>query len=403
MRGMDRIIALESLRGVAAYIVVLTHFVHAFFPFAAIGSGAVLVHSKFEPLLLNTPLNIFINGHFAVICFFVLSGFVLSYGFFRKNIDLVDAVIKRYFRLAPIVFCSILLAYFLLKFGLFQNIEVAQLAQSDWLSRFWKYDVNFLDALWAGIAGSFVIAPNAASLNPVLWTIYYELIGSLLIFSFMALLGNDRRRWLVYPLVVAVLINTYFVGFIVGMILCDLYIRREDIFESISGLKKGYKVALLVIAIYFASFPAYLGDLSDVGLIHQPLIIFDNYNLTKNILYILAATITVVMLLTSNRVKKFFENKLLIAAGGISYSLYATHFLILGTVATTVFLYARDFVPYNYAALIALGSYVVAATLVAILFRKYVDLPSISLSRKVSRVIKGSHSRAKESSAENIL
>lgn len=102
---MKKILALESLRGLAALIVVFCHIASGFYPAMVIGPVAAKAHSSFEKFVLSTPLNMFINGSFAVTCFFVLSGFVLSYGYFSRSTDLVAASIKRYFRLVPVVFC----------------------------------------------------------------------------------------------------------------------------------------------------------------------------------------------------------------------------------------------------------------------------------------------------------
>jgi len=301
---MEKILALESLRGLAALIVVLTHFGYAFYPAMLIGGTSAVIHSRFEQIILHSPFNILISGQFAVICFFVLSGFVLSYGYFSKAIDLVTATIKRYFRLAPVVFVSVLLSYFLLKLGLYQNISLAAATQSDWLEQFWKIDITLRDALWQGIVGTFVIQPQpTTSLNPLLWTIYYELIGSLLIFAFLGLAGKDRRRWILYGIFALVFLNTYYFAFIVGMLLCDLFVHRQESFRAVGYWRKGYKIAMLVGGIVLASYPSYLASGLDLGIVPASLILFPESGLNQNILYTTASVIFIVLLLTSHRIK----------------------------------------------------------------------------------------------------
>lgn len=405
---MNKILALESLRGLAALIVVFHHFAYAFFPSMVEGRGAAPLHSNYEWLILQTPLNALVNGHFAVLCFFVLSGFVLSYGFFVRSIDLVSATVKRYFRLVPIVLASVLLSYFLLKLELYYNQEVSLLTGSEWLSLFWREDSTILNAIWQGLVGSFAVQPNFSSLNPVLWTIYYELIGSLLVFSFLALAGNDKRRWAVYILLVIIFSNTYYIAFIIGALLCDLYVRHSAIFTAIGLLKKGYKLALIALAIYFASYPAYIASEADIGVMHRPIVIFsgeDFVNLTKNVLYTFASLILITLLLTSHKVQLFFKLRPLILLGSLSYSLYATHLLLLGSVVMYAFLLLSRHVPYNYAAAVSFVIYIITAVALAAIFRKYIDIPSIQLSSTIIRFTKLDRNEQKrpEASVESLL
>lgn len=381
---MQKILALESLRGLAALTVVLGHFAAAFYPAMVIGVPAAGgIHSRFDELILQSPLNIFISGDFAVYCFFVLSGFVLSFSFFLYSIDLVSATIKRYFRLAPMVLASVLFSYFLLKFGLYHNVELSQLTGSNWVAQFWRFPIDFLEAIWQGLLGTFLVQPNhTISLNPVLWTIYFEFIGSLLVFAFLALGGKDKRRWLLYILFILATISTYYSAFIIGVLLSDLYVQRNELFRKLGFMKRGYKIALIVIAIYLASYPAYT---TDVGIVHSAVWLYDNnIQLTQSILYITASVIFIILLLTSHRVKTILEMKPFVFLGSISYSIYATHLSVLGTLAASLFITFQSFLPYNYAALVTFVIFVPSAIGVAYLFRRYIDVPSIELSKFVS-------------------
>jgi len=80
---------LDSLRGIAALFVFFSHF---FLIFKIDGSLALALKAS--------PLGVFINGHSAVMFFFVLSGFVLSLPFIsnEKPLNLAEFYIKRIFR-----------------------------------------------------------------------------------------------------------------------------------------------------------------------------------------------------------------------------------------------------------------------------------------------------------------
>ncbi len=96
-------IYIEAVRGLAALLVVFTHFMMAFYPSAAYGAK-YQAHGEWEKLFIQTPLSILLQGEFAVCLFFVLSGYVLSLPYFgpgsRDNNHLLAASIKqRPFRL----------------------------------------------------------------------------------------------------------------------------------------------------------------------------------------------------------------------------------------------------------------------------------------------------------------
>lgn len=372
-----KILSLESLRGLAALAVVLDHYFRTFFPYIYVSNRPS--HSSFEWYFINTPLFLAINGIFSVMVFFVLSGFVLSYGYFKRpeKFDFVTAIVKRYFRLTPIVFVSIMLAFMLLKLHLFFNAQ-AGLMPDSWKSQ----DINLFAALWQGIAGVYITSPDEASLNSVLWTIYFEMVGSVLIFAILAMVGRDTRRWYVYGFLTIILLGTNFIGFIAGIILADLYHNKSKLYEAIANLPVFYKAAALVIGVYLASFPP-LRTVADLSLLYRPLLFIpNNYDLNKSIVHLTAAVIILTLVLTSKRLKRVFEWRPFVFLGTISYSMYATHLLVLGSVVSLTFYVAtQNHIAYNYAAAIAMAAYIPTVLIVATIVMKYVDKPAIMLSR----------------------
>jgi peptidoglycan/LPS O-acetylase OafA/YrhL len=400
---VQKILALESLRGLAALLVVFSHLGFAFYPAMMMGGANAPVHAKFESIIMSTPLNAIVNGHFAVIIFFILSGFVLSYGYFTRSIDLVSAAVKRYFRLVPIVFASVMLSYFLLKLHLYRNDELNLVTHSSWLMMFWQQDTGILDALWQGLVGTFALQPDPASLNPVLWTIYFELIGSLLVYAILGFVGKDSRRWIIYAIFTLTFIGTFYVGFIIGMALCDFFVHKPHIFQKIGHLPKGYKLGGLVAALTLASYPAYAPAISDLGLLHASLTVMPSPEINRNILYAVAGVIIVLLILTSNKIKSVFEFKPFVALGGLSYSLYATHLLILGSFGASIFLAFKAILPYNLAALATIPCFLIIALVVAYLFKRYIDTPSIKLSSSLIKQFGLSNRSGRSDAVEKLL
>jgi peptidoglycan/LPS O-acetylase OafA/YrhL len=106
----DRATYLDGIRGWAAFAVLVYHASWNMF-------GGVL------PALQATWLGLLNDGQMAVSIFFVLSGFVLSIGYFRKGgLDpILKLAVQRYPRLTIPIAMAALIAYILMSSGLLYN------------------------------------------------------------------------------------------------------------------------------------------------------------------------------------------------------------------------------------------------------------------------------------------
>ena len=187
-----RISSLDSLRGIAALVVLACHLQHSFFP-------DLYRHLKAdqEGTLDLVPITFLLNGGAAVALFFVLSGFVLTQRFFEsgKIVDIPDSILKRWPRLAGPVIVVSLVSGFLIGFGLYRNLPVAAITHSWWLkgSFNWSprgyYDV--LHALNQGAVGTFFT--GVCDYDGALWTMYFEFLGSIGVYVLAALLILSSR------------------------------------------------------------------------------------------------------------------------------------------------------------------------------------------------------------------
>ena len=179
---------LEGIRGLAAIIVVLHHYILAFYP-AMSSANEAQIHNEtsyFEEVMAQIPLNIFYNGGFAVCIFFILSGYVLSNNYHQNNNPqiLIQYGVKRYFRLLVPVSVSILLAYTFVHLGFMNRLHLGDITKSkDWLAGSFNFSENITPMLKNMFVDVFFLKDN--TYNPVLWTMTYELLGSLLIFAFL--------------------------------------------------------------------------------------------------------------------------------------------------------------------------------------------------------------------------
>src|ERR1700709_427635 len=137
MQDRKFLVEYEALRGIAAVVVLIHHFMLGFTP---------RLHGLLYPdqplSLMGTPAFAFINGSAAVVIFFVLSGFVLTIRLFdRPNFKMaMVAAAKRWPRLAGTVIAANLIAGSFIGFGLFDNVHVAALVPSIWLGWFYHWN-----------------------------------------------------------------------------------------------------------------------------------------------------------------------------------------------------------------------------------------------------------------------
>ncbi len=186
----------HGLRGMAAMVVLFSHYIGAFFQTAHSGNSAS-AHAGWEIIFAKTPRSLPINGCFAVCLFFILSGYVLTLPYFgphqRDTFRLWAAIFKRPIRLSGIVFFTIGLSYILNRGGLYFNGYAAVLTKSGWFSNLGNppLDVRQLihDIIWTPFS-------SAGIYSGPLWTIPLELYGGIGSFLFVMLCAQSKYRWL---------------------------------------------------------------------------------------------------------------------------------------------------------------------------------------------------------------
>lgn len=366
----------------AALTVVFYHFASAFFP-VSVGEGGALAHTKIDSIVYKTPLSAFIAGNFAVVLFFVLSGFVLTVRYYAGDQkSLFPSAAKRYFRLMPVAFASVILGYLLMSLGLMHSHGAGLVAGSRWLGdTFFTFDPHIVDAIKQGLVGIFTQPsdiPAFRPYNPVLWTIYYELIGSLLVFGLATLCRKNNKRWLVYTIALTGFIGTYFSAFILGAILADVHSSLPKFTQKIKDLRPFYKVAMLLFIFLTAGY-----QLAGTGN-WEALKLFDHNNfMSRMTLQLVDATFLIMLALYSRRAIKLLSHRALIFFGKISYGLYAVHFLLIFSLASWLFIKFIEHFTYIEAAALSFVVSLPIIIFVAYLFTKYIEAPCLALANRV--------------------
>lgn len=186
---------LELLRGLAAIAVVIYHFLRAFIPPHQAPREAHMIGVAVEPPFV---LGL-VNGPFMVTIFFVLSSFALTIKLVGtpQPIAVSVGMLKRFPRLYLLTLFGTMLPAALFVAGLMYNDEAARLTGSEWLRlsggvKVWgdwpqpTLDTAMFDSLR-------LFGRGLSQFNSALWTMRYELFGSLLALATALLIGGRQR------------------------------------------------------------------------------------------------------------------------------------------------------------------------------------------------------------------
>jgi peptidoglycan/LPS O-acetylase OafA/YrhL len=340
----QRVEGLEGVRGLAAFWVFTHHFILIFYPVFYFGQ--------------HTWLNHILNPDLAVTWFFVHSGYVLAYKgshlegkAYYKN--LLGQIIRRYFRLLPIVLFSILLTLLFFKLNFIHNRTYGVMVNSSWLSRYLNFSPDFFEAIKQSFFGVYFSFKSATTYNPNLWTIGYELISSYLLFVILGILGPHKKAAPIF-IVLAFVIGPWkgMMSFLFGAFLTRLPKHKAHPF--------------LIGFFTLAGF--YLSDLKGVYEPHARSI---------------GATFIMYALIQSPNIRSFLNFRFFQFLGNISYSLYAIHFLLLASLTSFLGIYWQAHLNISYVLLVYLIT-TVTLFILSYLTWNFIDKPGIALAKKIA-------------------
>lgn len=344
--------ALQSLRGIAA-IIVLLH--HASFVFSTSPN-------------IRFVSEILLNAHAAVVIFFVLSGYVLCRSLKWSDLSIQSVFhfyARRLFRIYPVVFFAVSLG---LIYVTFLHFRLPTAHESAWFAaRFPDTDIGPIDFL-SNLFGL------RSTLIPPMWSIRTELAASVLL-PFIWLAWKKHYGWLIILATSIVClslsrggISTYMFAFCLGAFLA----RYEDSLENIG---KSYLLGSIGIATLLL-----------FRLINSDWRFEVNYEAPiPRFVETVSSTVVILFVAKGTYALKWLSSKFLVVLGDISFSIYLLHFPIMATLSKLPIFTSMTA---DAASLILMGSTLLLTLPLSYVSYRLIEVPGIATGKAITKFFK---------------
>ncbi len=356
-----RLYFLDSIRGLAAFAVLLNH--------CFLALPDIVAKTYIVPFIKWTPLRVIMVGRPAVIIFFVLSGFALGLSLLNsKNGSYKSFMIRRACRIYPPYLAAILfsiLVYVLVQPEMIPTLE-------PWFNKNWGNGVGTNI-----VAGHILMLnrPQDASLNTVVWSLAYEMRISL-VFPLLFVIARLAGLRVFFGLILG------FTLFIEGVL---SYFHIDNAPFHNSGWLDGVLGTLhfivffaggLVMAIHMERIGQLAAKLPWYATLFLWLVAGATLTSYNDFIGGLGAVLIIGLSLGSPKVQSLLHLAPLKWLGKVSYSLYLFHLPIL--LAATHLFYGK----------MPIWAYLVPASalslIIAGLAYKFIEEPSINMGRALS-------------------
>lgn len=354
----------DGLRGIAALNVAIFHFFAFFYPYLIKKNYPSATNYDVPSLelldIIRFPLfNIFYNGQFAVLTFFVISGYVLTLPHYFGRPDLIPRrFYGRYLRLNLPCAVAILVSYLIISNDLNFAHEARTLAGRATDPTIISH-LTFWDALKEMVYGAVILAHS--EFNVPLWTIGVEFIGSLLVLS-LFFPKSKKKIWIILGVIIlGALVYTNSVTYLLAILLgSQIYRVKLD----------GYQITLIgIIGIYLGGY--------QYNSIYYDFLQVETWG-SKNIMNSVGA------LFLTTAVINGFSKRLVLSGfaqflGRISFPLYIIHYILLSSAFSYTYLHLGTGLPERIAHFVI---YFVSSLVMASIFERYLDRPLLKVSKQ---------------------
>lgn len=368
-----RIKWLDGIRGIMAVNVILNHFVCIYFPQMYFGEYA---EKMWGGVVACSPLSALVNGSVAVIYFFILSGFLTAMSVFgtREKWSAKKIIIRcgnRYLRLLPMVFMATLITAVFMSIGAMHHMAIAEkVTNTKFLSGFCNFSPTVSSVIYNSFCKTFLYSNDYVG---PFWTIKFEFIGFIMSLLICVLLKEKKYRRILYPIIGIVVcrINVYYLFFIFGILLADLYYYTDlnstyfskYYFKIIKS--KLFMMSFGIIGLFLFCFPTVSVGIYEI-LEKVPIV-------TGTVYRGIGAAMLLYVIMNVKVLQRPFENRCIQWLGKVSFSTYSFHWLIMLSIEAYLFDIISRYMIYEVSAVVAFILTLPIIYVVSYLAWKYIE------------------------------
>lgn len=176
-------------------------------------------------------------------------------------------MIKKYMKLMIPILISSIIIFIIVRSRIFRTDSLLELYKNNGLNNSYTYyNENIFTLIWNALFTLFKTA--SCPINPPMWTMKNELIYSLLSALLINVTGKSKYRFFIYTIIFLLFINTYYICFILGIVLCDIWINKKNIIKYLN--KFDIKIIILFVGLlllsstYANQFTAYYSTINNL-------------------------------------------------------------------------------------------------------------------------------------------
>lgn len=395
-RETTRLDWLDGLRGLAAMQVVLLHYVTAFVPPPGM-NGAAINQNPWWQDLVCAPLRFVYEGASAVYLFFIMSGVALTCAFTARPLAWQSAVVRRIIRLGLPMVVAVLFGAALFAVLPEAHVAAGEQSGSHWLSKLGPQSISVgsvvhqiaLEGLLAGYRGwsllpdwitqNLGLMPLERSFDAPLWTLHLEFCGSLLVLLLVAV--RSRMSPMMHR-TTCIVLGVMFMRSPLGLFILG-HVAASHLWHGNRNTPRwpAFGAVLFAAGILLCTAKTFDAILAVQRFVLVPPLGLPGDGLTIQKMIGAAAVFGALGMLPV--LQRSLTKPAMRWLGKISFSLYLTHIPLEFCLAAAGFNWLSLRLPYTLAVVVVSIVGIASSLAVATVFERWVDRPSVRLSRLV--------------------